>query len=264
MQRVPFTLLLFLALGLAGCNQKGADSGVSSGRIETKAIEERVAPPGAQLAYAHVAELEAPEAERGALLSAGQQTCQSIAQSQRCVLLEMSVATGKEATASLKIRATAQGIQMVLERFKAQGKLISLSTHAEDLAAPLSDGARKLAMLKDYRAKLEALSNRAAGNVDALIKVSHELAEVQSELEEAATSQARLQQRVDTQTLQVYIREPELRRSTSPLQRAFSDFGEDLSRGLAGFVTALAYLLPWLLVLIGLVWAGLRWRRRKQ
>lgn len=227
-------------------------------------IEERVAPPEAQLAYAHIAELAAPEAERESLLRAGQQTCQSIAKSQQCVLLEMRVATGKEATASLKIRATAQGIQMVLERFKSQGELTSLSTHAEDLAAPLSDGSRKLAMLKDYRAKHEALSNRAAGNVDALIKVSHELAEVQSELDEAATAQARLQQRVDTQTLQVYIREPELRRATSPLQRALSDFGEDLSRGLAGFVTALAYLLPWLFVLAGLVWAGLRWRGRRQ
>ncbi|RQO53463.1 DUF4349 domain-containing protein [Paucibacter sp. KBW04] len=264
MQRVLFTLLLFLGSGLAGCNHRGADSTGSGGPIETKVIEERAAPPEARLAYAHIAELVAPEVEREPLLRAGQQTCQSIAQSQQCVLLEMSVATGKEATASLKIRATAQGVQTVLERFKSQGKLTSFSTHAEDLAAPLSDGARKLAMLKDYRAKLEALSNRAAGNVDALIKVSHELAQVQSELDDAATAQARLQQRVDTQTLQVYIRDPELRRATSPLQRAFSDFGEDLSRGLAGFVTALAYLLPWLLVLAGLVWAVLRWRRRKQ
>ncbi|MBB4845672.1 hypothetical protein HNP55_004224 [Paucibacter oligotrophus] len=256
--------LWFIALcaSLAACNGEREGGGGSGASIEAQAGEETSAQ--ARLAYAHSVRMEADEAQVEALLNAGRQACLAIAQSQQCVILQMRLESGREAQAGLKIRATAQGVQQVLERLKSQGRLLSQTTHAQDLAAPLQDAAKQLAMLKDYRSKLEALSGRAAGDIDALIKVSHELAQVQSDLEAAASQQAQLQQRVETQTLELAIESRQHRGFARPIQQALGDFAGNLSSGLAGFVTALAYLLPWLMAAGGVAWALLRWRRKRQ
>ena len=67
-----------------------------------------------------------------------------------------------------------------------QGDVTHQSTSAEDLAGPLADQVKRLALLRDYRDRLEALRVKAASAIDSLIKVNHALAQVQAELEAAA------------------------------------------------------------------------------
>jgi hypothetical protein len=98
------------------------------------------------------------------------------------------------------MRALPAAIPGLIAAF-GQAQVILQSTSAEELSGPLEDGAKKLALLRDYREKLEALRPRAANDFDNLIKINHELAQVQGELEEAAGKQASLQQRVDTEPL---------------------------------------------------------------
>ncbi|WP_310732098.1 DUF4349 domain-containing protein [Roseateles sp. YR242] len=152
----------------------------------------------------------------------------------------------------------------VVPRLRSTTAATSRSTQAEDLAGPIREGEKKLAMLTAYRAELEALRKRPGNDVDALIKVTHELAAVQSELEEANGKQAQRVQRVETEILNISIQSDRSKSFWRPIALAMSNFGGSLSQGISSTITGLAYLLPWALV-IGLVIGVSRklWRRRK-
>jgi hypothetical protein len=127
---------------------------------------------------------------------------------------------------------------------------------AEDLAKPIADSKKKLEMLNDYRSKLESLRTRASTDVDALIKVNKELAEVQSAIEAETGTDSELMQRVDTELLNISISSQAQRAFWRPISDAFTDFKSNLSDGISSVVTALAYLLPWGLTLLILGLAG--------
>ena len=142
-----------------------------------------------------------------------------------------------------------------------------MSTSAEDLAGPIQDTAKQLAMLTDYRSKLEALRSRSNNDVDALIKLNRELADTQSQIEALTGEQAQLVQRVETEILNVTISSYESRSFWSPIGDSTSEFGDHLSEGIASAITAMAYIIPWSLVLLLLIWVARKlWglRKRKQ
>jgi hypothetical protein len=120
------------------------------------------------------------------------------------------------------------------------GKVVEQSTKGEDLAEPIHDGERKRAMLTAYRDQLQTLAGQRALDPDALIKLNRALAEVQSEIVDAATSQAQLRRRVDTESLTVGIREHATASQASAIKRAVDDFGDDFLRGVAMLITFVA------------------------
>lgn len=136
---------------------------------------------------------------------------------------------------------------------------------AEDLAAPIGDSAKKLAMLNDYRSKLEALRGNASQNIDALIKVNQELAQVQSDIESLSGERAHLIQRVETEILTVSISTSNSRAFWRPIGNAFSDFGINLAQGISSAIYGAAYIIPWSITLLLLWWGGRKiWSRRRR
>lgn len=215
------------------------------------------------LAYEHSVSIDIEEEKIKHLYDIAQSTCREATEA-LCTVLESRINTGRTTYAALRFRAKPSGIQKIITVLGAETPLTNVATTAEDLAGPISDEAKKLAMLKDYRSRLEALRNRAAEDVDALIKVNRELAQVQSEIESAEGTQASLVQRVDTEILRVDLQSQQHRALSKPIQEAIADFARHLSEGTAFAVTGLAYLLPWGVGILMGVW-GLRkcWTRWK-
>jgi hypothetical protein len=119
--------------------------------------------------------------------------------------------------------------------------------------------------LQDYRTKLEGIRGSATNTIDTLIRISKELAEVQSETEGLSGKRAKLIERVQTETLTVEIGANQSPSSWKPITAALAEFGDNLSRAAATAITAIAYLIPWLIVLIALVWIiRWLWSRRKR
>jgi TolA-binding protein len=253
-------VVLLAALLAFGCSQKNAllaPSGASASSPEAPASANRY------LAYEHSIGVEAPEDKIAPMSEAVQAACRA-ATAESCAILEARITTGEYASAQLRFRATAKGVQKLIEVLSAQGEIASRSTTAEDLAGPIEDHAKKLAMLTDYRAKLEALRTRSNADVDSLIKLTRELAQVQGEIESLSGSQAQLVQRVETELLNVSISSHNSRSFWSPIAASASDFGENLAEAIATFITAIAYLLPWALLVVAGIWAWRRWRRRRK
>ncbi len=247
--------MLVLAWLLQGCSRTPEFAGPAPA-MQAKAAysAER------HLAYEHSITLDVPEARVPAVSAAAQAACTRLGSA--CEMLESQLETGSHPSAALKFRASPEGVRTLTQALSREGEVTGQATKAEDLAVPMADAAKRLAMLADYRTKLEGLQARAANDVDALIKVQHELATVQSELEAATAAQARLAKRVQTEVLDVSIQSQDHRSWWAPINRATRSFGSSLSEGISITITGLAYLLPWALVFGGLFWGFRRLRAR--
>jgi hypothetical protein len=253
-------VLVLLALAcLSGCGRKEASGGIAS-----RAPDRAASSAGRTLAYQHSLSIDAEEQKVPVVFEAGQAACREAA-TDACVVLESRISSGRNASASLKFRARPSGIPKLIAAFARQGEIASQSTTAEDLAGPIEDSAKKLAMLNDYRTKLEGLLGRVGGDVDSLIKLNKELAQVQGEIEAMTGRRAQLAQRVDTEILEVSIGSVRHQSFWGPVSAAAADFGTNLSQGISMAITGTAYLLPWGVVVLLVTWAGRAlWRRRKR
>ena len=251
--RVAATIALVV---LAGCGSKNEAGGQSSAaRLQGKE-------KGAEfLAYEHSVGVDTGEAQVRPLYEKVVAACKADT-ANGCMLLDSSLDSGRYMQARISLRARPAGIQQLVALVAAEGELTSQGTKAEDLGRPVMDSRKRLEMLRQYQAQLQELEKRSGNNVDALIKVTKELATVQTELEEATAANALLMQRIDTDLLNVSISAQGKRSFWSPVKRSLGNFTENLSEGTANAITALAFILPWLVgfaILFPLLRKG--WRR---
>lgn len=258
--RIPIVIILTV-LAVTGCSKKEEYAAMAPAAEASSESEDS---QNRYMAYEHSIRLDVEESKVAAVQEAAQAACRKAIE-EKCVILESSLDTGRHHSASLKLRAKPPGIKKITAALITQGDVIYQSTTAEDLAKPIGDSSKKLDMLNDYRAKLEALRGRASSDIDALIKVNKELATVQSEIEAMSGERAYLFQRVETEILNVSITSFQNRSFWSPVSNAMSNFGSNLSEGVSSAITGIAFLIPWGITFIFLFWAGRKlwrvWRR---
>jgi len=244
-------LSLFLLLSLQGCSQQysGPESAahmVEPGRAGAAAALD--AQRSKYLAYEHSVTVDAAEQAIKPLLDKLVAACQADVANQ-CTLLASSVEGGRESSAHVRVRIKREGVEKLIALAATGGEVASRNAVAEDLEGPIRDNAKRLDMLRSYREKLLALEAKAGNNAEALIKVSQELASVQSELEAATGVELRLMERVNMDLLNIAIQSRAQRGFWSPVRRATRDFNSNLSEGIASAITGAAYLLPWAAIL---------------
>ena len=252
--------LLALATVLTGCSSKREPPKDAASAMAETSVEHKRA---AWIAYEHMIELEVSADHMRQVSEAVQQACAALPE-RGCTLLEASIRSGAAAGASVRMRITPDGVNKVLRSLDGRGKVVSQSSRGEDLAEPVQDAERKMAMLTGYRDQLQTLARQRALDPEALIKLHRELAEVQSQVDNAATSQAQLRRRVDTELLTVSMHEHATAGQGSRVKQALEDFGDDLLRGVAMLITFVASTIPFALAgIIGyLVWRRVRAGRR--
>lgn len=254
--------LLVLMTGCSRNGEFGAPS-MEAAPVPLKAGSDESKPQRRTLAYAHSVDIETSEEKVAVVHEAALAACRA-ATADLCEVLVSRLQTGDRPSSLLKFRAKPSGIPKLIAALSQQGEVTNRATTAEDLAGPLRDGEKKLAMLTSYRDELETLRKRPGNDVDALIKVTQELAKVQSELEAATGEQAVLVRRVETEILTVSIDTGRKGSFWRPIVDATSGFRQSLGQGISTAITGVAFLLPWSLVIGVMVWIARKlWRRRK-
>lgn len=261
-----WSLVLPMLLMLAACsrapNLAGADGAKPMPQMEM------TPPPPAQargkfLAYEHHVAIDTERGKVKALLDQLSAAC-TADRDNLCTLMSSSVQGGQEEHAELAVRTKPAGVSKLLALAASGGEVASQETSVQDLGRAVMDNAKRLEMLRTYQQKLQDLERKGGGGVDGLIKLSKELADVQSELEAATGENVALMERINLDVLRVSISTRHQQTFSGPIRRAVGDFASNLSEGIAGFVTGLAYLLPWSLLVLGVFWLGRKmWRRRK-
>lgn len=182
----------------------------------------------------------------------------------QCTVLHASINTGDYASANLRMRLAPAGVEALIAQAAEAGELNARAMDVEDLQMAVADNSKRLDMLLQYQARLQALEKESTADVDALIRVASELARVQSDIEYAQGDKAALMQRIQMDIVTVSLEPKRYGSFLEPIGEAVSGFGENLSSAIAYAITGIAYMLPWLILLSIVVWlVRWFWLRRK-
>lgn len=273
-------LALSLAVLLVACGRapSGADlqSFDAQAPTGTPSTEQRVATEpgtdGAQasvrryLAIRHDLQIEtAPEGVADAWRQA-EAACAAMG----CEVLSSSLSgedDPQRATAQLDARVPPDQVDAFLARVAQSGRVGRHSKTAEDKTGQVLDTEARIKNMSEFRDNLRRLMATPGATVKDLIEVERELVRVQSDLDSLASQRKALAQQTERVrvSLQFMARPSVLERGMwSPVKGAVLGAGHMLGHSVAGLITFLVAVLPWLLVLLA-AGAGVRalWRRRK-
>lgn len=170
-----------------------------------------------------------------------------------CKVLEVSLHGQEDVfTGIIRMRIAPQGVESTVEAASLGGKLTSRSTRAEDLAQPIADTQRKLALLSTHRDRLAEIMKSKDLKIEQLITVSKELATVQTDIDSLSTEQAQLRRRVDTDLLTINLSPPNAAyiAQQTPIRDALRYFGRNFREAVAQVIGFVAVVVPWLVILL--------------
>lgn len=262
MNYIKIVLFLCVLLFLFGCSESSnLDAGKSGSFISQN--EEKQRSKSNYLAYEHFISVTT---EKNHLHDAFKQLIDKCIEDEKynCIVLQSSHSGGDYASAEIRLRLTPEGVPNYIGFVAKAGEVDSQSTLAEDLTEVLSDNEKHLEMLESYRMKLEQLVENPKNNIDSLIKISSEIAKVQTEIEYAKGKKSKLHQRIKMDILNISLVTSKYESFWRTISFAVSKFAEDFSEGIAIVITSAAYFIPWSVVLLLVIYAiRVIWRRTK-
>jgi hypothetical protein len=252
--------MLIIACVTPSCSKKNTENSLSGGSFDSETNQRR---KDSYLSYEHFFTIDTT-AEN--LSKNYKDTIQSCVKDEKfeCTILDSRISTGKYPSAQIRLRLKPEGVKDIINVASDKGKIVQESTHIEDLAKPIVENKQRLDMLESHRARLLALQEKAADDVESLIRVSSELSKVQSEIELAKGKKAFLHQRVSMDIVNLNFQVEYHRSFWRPIRESLSEFSNNLSDGIAGTIIVVAYLLPGFIVLlvmfvvVRIVWKKIR------
>ena len=284
--------LLGLFFALAACSEERVEAPYPAGRTQystntTVSLAARdaasyklaaAAAPTVQrtrgsLAYAHTVTVELGKEQLAGRVAEIQNACAS-SKDFACELLDVATEGVRGVpSGSVRMRLAPAGVEPMIAIAAKGGEVTGRTTHAEDLAQPVADTERRLALMTAHRDRLAEFMKSKDLKVDQLITVSKELATVQSQIDEQGTERASLQRRIATELLVINLVVPSevASREQRPVRDAVRQFGSSLLEALGDVIRAVAVILPWmllvvpLLVVVRLFWRSVgRWMARRE
>jgi hypothetical protein len=221
------------------------------------------APRSESLAYEHHIFVEVAKEVLPARMQEIQTACTSN-KDLACLILDYSIRNDDGVpSGTIRMRLAPTGVDPMIAIAGKGGEIASRNTHAEDLAEPIADTDRQLALLTTHRDRLAEFMKSRDIKVDQLIVVSKELATTQAQIDALGTQRANLRRRIDTELLTINLSIPSFASAAeqSPILDAFRAFGSEFRHAVANVIRFLAVLLPWLVVIVpGLIFIRFLWR----
>jgi hypothetical protein len=263
-QNIRFGFLCALALvGCARHETGGRALLQTAATFSTGVADETTKRAGSSLAYEHTVSIELQKDTLAARIKDIRSACEA-RKDLVCTLLDVDDRTELEVPAGhMRMRVAPAAVDAVIEIAAKGGRITSRGTHAEDLAEPISDTERELAMLSTHRDRLSEFVKRKDLTVDQVISLSKEISSAQTQIDSLNSRRANLQRRLDTELLTINLSPPReaYAQGQTPIQDAARSFGVDFRDAVAQVIRFTASLIPWLVIIVpGLVLLRLFWR----
>lgn len=246
-------ILTFIVLALSGCSRDSKEAAAFDPEYFHSTTQEKQRAKNKYLAYSHKLTVTVERSNLSVVFNKVLDACIEDSET-ACLVMHSEQSGGDYAYGSIRLRVAPEGISKYKSLVSESGKIEQQSTSAEDLTDSVFDTEKRFEMLKSYQSKLEELEKAPNINIESLIRVASELSEVQTQLEYTQGQKAKLYQRINMEVLNISLDTQKNENFISPIKEALSGFGEDFSEGIAIFITVTAYLIPWLLIVILLVW----------
>jgi hypothetical protein len=262
MKRICAILLAVFSSACAKAQPPAAKLALA-GMVGPAAEREGAARVDRTLAYEHHIGIELSAAVLPERLDAVRKAC--VDDSNRaCTLLDVARQDSRGTpSGKVRMRLPPNGVEPMIAIASAGGKIVSRATHAEDLAQPVADTDRRVALLTTHRDRLAEIMKTRELKVDQLVTVSKELATVQTELDSAATERANLRRRIDTELLEIdlTVEGTQYGGAKTPVRDAIRSFTADFADAVGEVISFVAILLPWLVIVLpAIVLLRLFWR----
>ncbi len=179
--------------------------------------------------------------------------------------VNVSVGNSEFRQATLELRIPAASFDKALAELKPIGDIESVQVSAEDVGEDYVDTESRLRNSRRLEERLIDLLAKRTGKLEEVLAVERELARVREEIERTEGHLRYLRARVSLSTLTLNIHEPEpilSRPGSSPIVDAFLASGRNFVAFVAGFIALLGYALPAGIVVLAILLAGHRLRRR--
>lgn len=240
-----------LLLTIAGCSE-------SSDKVSSFSMEKRVSAEPQQrnrteyLAYTHNITVDLDKDDLTKTFDAIISFCADDTTHQ-CTMLHSSLNTGDYSSSNIQVRILPNGVAPLLGLASKQGNISNRSTDVEDLQDAIVNGNKRLEMLLQYQTRLNELEQKSSGEIESLIKVVQELSKVQSDIEYAEGEKAKLLQRTQMDIVYISLQTRSYSSFWGPIADSLADFGENLSEGISQAITVVAFLLPWVVIILFLL-----------
>ena len=283
--RKSFPFFCMIAILCVGCAKKVATYNQATGLSEDKSGQARLAlyarlepsrsggwagGGGAVLAaprfvaVRHKLEIVEPSSGLAKSVEAVVAFCGTI----QCEVLSSSV-TNETAVLSpsgdIAARVAPPDLNKFLEFVAKQGKFAQHSTESEDKTAAVIDVEAKLKNQTDFRDSLRRMLTKPGVSVADLLQIQEKLAEAQAELDSEATQRKVLANETEKVYVEIAFHAEQRTIKRGPFAsvgEALRDFGTDFGDSLAALITAVAAIIPWLIVIIPGLWFLIRAVRR--
>ncbi len=231
-------------------------------------------PAGVYLAYRYTYGLIMPSAAIKSTFDKHIQICRDAGAS-NCQITGSSTNSysDEDIRANLSLRAEPKWLETFITGMKTDisdvdGRIENANTSVEDLTRALLDTDARLKAKTTLRTRLENLLETRDAKLPDLLALERELARVQAEIESATANLKALRARVSMSVVNINYtseRAAVSRSAVSPIGEALKDFVRIVSNGIAGVITFVAFMLPWMIFLIipGLFTLRWVWRRRR-
>jgi hypothetical protein len=272
----PFALLL--ALGACSESQRGAKvpaaASAPSPMMERKAMQglapdleqRRQAGTKRYVAVRNHVVIEVDAAAVEATLKRAQQLCSP----PDCEILESSIARDfREAPpqARLRLRIAPKSSEGFIDELARGGDLIERRVESEDKTDQVVDVEARLKNMTELRDRLRKLLASPAASVKDLVEIESQLSRVQTDLDAAAGQRLALAGETEKVTIAMEIRP---RRAIvesgalAPIKEAVNSIGHTFAQSVAGLISFVVAVLPWLVLAVPAVWLWRRWRRSRR
>lgn len=241
------------------------DASVPSPRVSPSATAPR-------MAYSYRYELELPAEQTAGLMGRHEAACVAAGVAACQVIGTNTMRSGQDtAVSELTLRASPTWIagfrgRLASEAEAADGRVASSSTESEDLTRALVDTEARLRAQTTLRDRLQSLLTTRSGSLEELLKVESELARVQGEIDAVQSNLAVMRTRVATARLTIsYVAEGQLAPDGTfrPVSDAVDGATGAFMTSVAALIWVFAFMLPLALIVVPLVWWGLKRRKAK-
>jgi hypothetical protein len=226
-------------------------------------------PQPPMLAMAYRLGLAVPADQVRPLMESHQESCERAGEDQCQVMAASADAEqGDRATASLTLRATPAWMRVFRSRAEADakdlgGKIEVSGAEGDDLSTQIADTDAAQQARAAERERLTQLMQRRTSDLDQTLQIEQEITRVQGEMNQAASEEAAMQNRIAMETVTIAYESTAMatpQGDAAPLASAAHSFLGNFFAVLAGLLTVTSVILPFALIAAPLVW----WMRRRK
>jgi hypothetical protein len=192
----------------------------------------------------------------------------------QCEVLSSSVTNETALLApsgNIAARVAPQDLDKFLDFVGKQGKTAQHATESEDKTPAVIDVEAKLKNQTDFRDSLRRMLTKPGVSVADLLQIQEKLAEAQAELDSEATQRKILANETEKVYVEIAFHAEQrtvTRGAFASVGEALRDSGSVLGDSLATLITAVAAIIPWLIVIVPGSWflikAVRRFRERRR